>query len=115
MDRALMQPWATSIGGILVAPSAPACILSAPGTTIDYFIMSEGFAIRSGMVGAVGAATIWPYRHVLMQVRAKDAVLWCRVADQLTSLPALARPGCGRLPRDWKQIRSDIQHSTTAD
>eukprot|EP00959_Pyramimonas_sp_CCMP1952_P204981 4286227-Pyramimonas_sp.AAC.1 len=30
MDRALLQPWATSIGGVLVAPSAPACIQSTP-------------------------------------------------------------------------------------
>eukprot|EP00959_Pyramimonas_sp_CCMP1952_P048714 1017473-Pyramimonas_sp.AAC.1 len=45
MDRAPMQPWATSIGGVLVAPSAPTCIQSTPGRTSDYFIMPEGFAI----------------------------------------------------------------------
>eukprot|EP00959_Pyramimonas_sp_CCMP1952_P311722 6523569-Pyramimonas_sp.AAC.1 len=115
MDRALMQPWATSKGGVLVAPSAPACIQSAPGTTIDYFIMSEGVAIRSGMMEMVDTATIWPHRPVLMQVQAKDAVLWCRAAGQPKSLPALAKPGCGRFPRDWKQFHGDIQHATTAD
>eukprot|EP00959_Pyramimonas_sp_CCMP1952_P022797 479127-Pyramimonas_sp.AAC.1 len=67
MDRALLQPWATSIGGALVAPSAPTCIQSTPGTTVDYFIMSEGFAIRSGKMEVVDAAALWPHKPVLMQ------------------------------------------------
>eukprot|EP00959_Pyramimonas_sp_CCMP1952_P229744 4803296-Pyramimonas_sp.AAC.1 len=64
--------------------------------------MSEGFAIRSGMIEVVDTATLWPHRPVLMQAHAKDIVRWCRVADQPKALPVLARPGCGRYPRDWQ-------------
>eukprot|EP00959_Pyramimonas_sp_CCMP1952_P458853 9477314-Pyramimonas_sp.AAC.1 len=35
--------------------------------------MSEGFAIRSGMIEVADTATIWPHRLVLMQVHGKDS------------------------------------------
>eukprot|EP00959_Pyramimonas_sp_CCMP1952_P019858 419352-Pyramimonas_sp.AAC.1 len=50
--------------------------------------MPEGFAIRSGMIDAVDAATIWPRRLALMQVHAKDTVMRRRVADHWPSLVA---------------------------
>eukprot|EP00959_Pyramimonas_sp_CCMP1952_P303962 6361136-Pyramimonas_sp.AAC.1 len=98
---ALLKAWAASTGGVVVATTTPTRTQSIPGSVIDHFVLSPDMAICTSEPDACMTANLTPHMLVCVQMQGPEAALRARAARQPRAVPVLAKPGCGRCPRDW--------------
>ncbi|CAK0797763.1 unnamed protein product [Prorocentrum cordatum] len=106
--------WPHSVNGVALAPSAPTCLQSLPGRTIDFFFAAAQLVPRLS-TASVEEANTWPHLPATMQLRASAQVLWTRQLEQAKGFTKETKVGCARPPPDWDPFKELVSQAQSAE
>eukprot|EP00959_Pyramimonas_sp_CCMP1952_P461371 9481476-Pyramimonas_sp.AAC.1 len=117
MEGDLLDDWFHAAGAIRVAPHAPTCSQSLPGTVRDFFFVSLSLAHAVGELGVEEGADLFPREPVILELGLVGRSMCRRVPDAPQKFNAEPKMGCARCPLvdEWAQIQSFISHAVFED
>eukprot|EP00959_Pyramimonas_sp_CCMP1952_P091239 1909785-Pyramimonas_sp.AAC.1 len=107
MAPELPTEYFNSVFGASKVPAEPTCMTAKPGTTLDYFCLSSGLALKARGAQALEGATAYPRLPVKLTLEVAEYHMWARVPVEPMQVNAIPLPGSARFPPVARWARAE--------